>query len=423
MAELAINGGKKLFRKSFQGYNSLGPEEVDAAARVVKSGVLSDFVGEFGPGFNGGIEVKDFEKFCEKYFKVKHAITVNSWTSGLIAAVGAIGIEPGDEIITTPWTMCATSTSILHWNALPVFADIDPDTYCIDPVSIEKNITPQTKAILAVDLFGHPCDYDAIDQIASKYGLKVIYDSAQSPNAMYDKDFAGTRGDIGGISLNFHKHIHTGEGGVLFTNNDDYAQKLKLIRNHAEAVVGSMENATLVNMLGYNFRLGEIESAIGKEQLKKLNEKTNSRIKIANKLSASLSKLDGLSVPVVRDGVRHVYYVYAMKIDEALLRIKKSKIVEALAAEGVPGLGLSYGNIHLLPMFQKKIAYGSKGFPWFPLEKRIINYKKGVCPISEALNDESYIDFSICSYDLPDEDVELVIAGFEKVWRNLNELR
>jgi perosamine synthetase len=423
MGNLAINGGKKLINRSFESYNSLGFEEVCAAERVVKSGVLSDFVGEFGPGFNGGIEVQEFERFCEKYFKVKHAITVNSWTSGLITAVGAIGIEPGDEIITTPWTMCATSTSILHWNALPVFADIEPDTYCIDPTSIEKNITPQTKAILAVDLFGHPCDYDAIDKIASQYGLKVIYDSAQSPNALHGQDFAGTRGDIGGISLNFHKHIHTGEGGVLFTNNDDYAQKLKLIRNHGEAVVGSIPNASLVNMLGYNFRLGEIESAIGKEQLRKLDEKTNSRITIANRLTECLSKLDGLSTPIVKEGVRHVYYVYAMKIDERKLGIKRSKIIDALTAEGVTGLGSGYGNIHLLPMFQNKIAYGSKGFPWYPLEKRVINYKKGVCPISEALNDESYIDFSICSYQLPPEDVELVIAGFQKVWQNLDELR
>jgi dTDP-4-amino-4,6-dideoxygalactose transaminase len=156
---LAINGGERIIKKPFAKYNSFGSEEVEAAKAVVESGVLSKFLGEWGADFYGGPKVKEFEKACEKYFKVKHAITVNSWTSGLVTAVGAIGIEPGDEVIVPPWTMCATATSILHWNAIPVFADIDEATFCISPESIEKNISKYTKAIISVDIAGHPAKF------------------------------------------------------------------------------------------------------------------------------------------------------------------------------------------------------------------------------------------------------------------------
>ena len=154
---LAILGGKKTINTEFKKYNSIGSEEVDAAKKVVETGILSKFVGCWEPEFYGGEKVQEFERLCEDYFSVKYAVSVNSWTSGLMAAVGAIGIEPGDEIIVPTWTMCATATAILNWNAIPVFADIEFDTFNIDLSSIEKNISPYTKAIMAVDIFGHSC--------------------------------------------------------------------------------------------------------------------------------------------------------------------------------------------------------------------------------------------------------------------------
>ena len=183
-------------------------------------------------------------------------------------AVGAIGIEPGDEVIVSPWTMCASATAILHWNALPVFADIEQDTFCLNPKSVEENINSRTRAILSVDIFGQSADITALKLIANKYNLKIISDTAQAPDARYRGNYAGTLTDIGGFSLNYHKHIHTGEGGILVTNDDKYAEKMRLIRNHAEAVVGDMGQEDLINMVGNNYRLGELESAIGIEQLK-----------------------------------------------------------------------------------------------------------------------------------------------------------
>lgn len=210
--KLALLGGPKTIQTEFKRYNPIGEEEVRAAKEVIESGVLSQYLGVWHEDFYGGPKVKEFERQCAEYFGVKHAVTVNSWTSGLVAAVGAIGVEPGDEVIVTPWTMSASATAILHWNAIPVFADIDPETFNLDPKSVEANITPYTKAIMAVDIFGQSADMDALMAIAAKHGLKVISDTAQAPGALYKGKYAGTLAHVGGYSLNYHKHIHTGEG-------------------------------------------------------------------------------------------------------------------------------------------------------------------------------------------------------------------
>tara|TARA_X000000950_G_scaffold282616_2_gene381795 strand:+ start:1380 stop:2672 length:1293 start_codon:yes stop_codon:yes gene_type:complete len=422
--KLAIFNGPKTVKKKFKKYVSIGKEERKAALKVLKKGVLSDYLGEKDPKFYGGEQVNKFERYIEKFFNVKHAITTNSWTSGLVAAVGAIGIEPGDEVIVTTWTMCATATSILHWNAIPVFADIDEKTYTIDPKSIEKNISKYTKAIIAVDIYGHPTNMKAILKIAKKYKLKVISDAAQAPGAFYGKKYAGTLGDIGGFSLNCHKHINTGEGGILVTNNDVYAERLRLIRNHAEAVVDDSINNNTPNMIGHNFRLGEIESAIGLEQFKKLKKKVYRRQQIAKYLDKYLSKLKGITTPKVEKNCTHSFYIYAIQIDEKITKVKKDIIFKALKAEGLDNLIDKYFNLHLLPMYQKKYAYGTKGFPWnSSISKRNVNYKKGICPVAEGINKDKLIIIELCVYDFNDSELKILVRCFKKVWENLNNLK
>ena len=421
--KLALFGGSKVINKSFKKYNSMGSEETETTKSVVESGVLSQYIGGWCDDFYGGPKVKDFESKWAKYFKVKHAITVNSWTSGLITAIGALEIEPGDEIIVSPWTMCASATAILHWNAIPVFADIEPDTYCIDPKSIIKNISPQTKAIMAIDIGGQSADMDSILSIAKQYNLKVISDTAQAPGSLYNGSFTGTLSDIGGYSLNYHKHIHTGEGGVLVTNDDNLATKMRLIRNHAEAVVENMGYKNLTNMIGHNFRLGEIECAIGIEQLKKLDKIIKRRQDVAAKISDGLQNLKGLHLPKVRENSTHVYYMYFMTVDPNITKASRVKIFQALEAEGIVGLGLSFANIHLLPMFQNKQAYGSNGFPWSSdICKREVDYKKGICPVAENLHDNTYLGFQMCMHEMDDNEVDLFIKCFQKVWSNLDLL-
>ncbi len=422
--KLALYGGPKTITKSFKRYNSIGQEEVEAAKSVVESGVLSQFLGCWEPDFYGGKKVQAFERACEKYFGVKHVVTVNSWTSGLICAVGAIGIEPGDEVIVSPWTMSASATAILHWNAIPVFADIEAETFNIDPKSVEANITPYTKAIMAIDIFGHSCDIDALMKIAQRHNLKVITDSAQAPGVFNKGRVTGTQAHVGGYSLNYHKHIHTGEGGILVTDDDDIFERLQLIRNHAEAVVGDKGVENLSNMIGYNFRLGEIESAIGIEQLKKLKVFIAGRQRVAERLTEGLTGLIGLRTPIVKPDCTHAYYVYPMILDISQFGVTRENICTALEAEGVPGLVAGYANVHLLPMYQKKIAYGSKGFPWSSdICKRDVDYAKGICPVAEELHDKSFLGYEMCLNDLDNEDVDLVVKSFEKVWANLDTLR
>lgn len=419
---LAVKGGKPTITSPFTSYNPIGIEEAEAVKKVIDGGNLSQYIAAWTPDFYGGNKVQEFERACEKYFKVKHAITVNSWTSGLIAAVGAIGIEPGDEVIVSPWTMCASATAILHWNAIPVFADIDPDSFCLSPESVENNITPYTKAIMSVDIFGHSADMDSLRDIAKRYNLKIISDTAQAPAALYKGKYAGTLADVGGYSLNYHKHIHTGEGGILVTDDDEIAERLRLIRNHAEAVVEEKGEDNLNNMLGYNFRLGEIECAIGIEQLKKLKGLVEKKQKAAEQLTEGLEGLTGLKTPKVMPECTHAYYGYPLVLELEKLPVNRDSIFEALKAEGVP-ISKGYQNIHLLPMYQQKIAYGSKGFPWSSdICKRDVSYTKGICPVAEDLHFNRQLGVGLCGKELSTADVELIISAFWKVWNNMESL-
>lgn len=421
---LAIHGGTPVISAPLAAFRSIGEDEVEVVSEVIRCGVLSAYIGASGPGFMGGPRVRDFEKRAASYFGVKHAVAVNSWTSGLIAAIGAIGLEPGDEVITTPWTMAATATAILHWNGIPIFADITPDTFNICPESVAKLITPRTKAIMAVDIFGQSADMHALRLIADQHGLKLLCDTAQAPGARVGQAFTGTFADIGGFSLNYHKHIHCGEGGVLVTNDDRLADRLCLIRNHAEAVIDSDDPVELSNMLGYNFRMGEIEAAIASVQLTKLASRVESRQRIASELNKGLSSLKGLKLPSVSDSFTHVYYVYGLTLDVAALGVSRERIVSALRAEGVPSLMAGYQNLHLLPLFRNKIAYGTKGFPWSsPYCTSDVAYGPGLCPTAEKLHKETFLGINICMNELPPEDVALIVDAFHKVWGQLDQLK
>ena len=404
-------------------YNAIGREELAAVKEVLQSGVLSRFLGCWDPDFYGGERVKAFEIAWAEHFSCRHAVTVNSNTSGLIAALGAVGIEPGDEVIVSPWTMSASATSILVWNAIPVFVDVEDETFNLDPGSIERNVTPRTKAIMVPDIFGHAADLDAIMALADARGLKVVEDTAQAPGALYKGRFAGTIGHVGVYSLNYHKHIHTGEGGVCVTNDPSLAERLQLIRNHAESVVEDKGVQDLSNMIGFNFRMTEIEAAIGLEQLKKMTALTSQRISAADRLTVGLRDLEGLRLPVVKAGCTHVYYVYPLVYQAGETGVSRKTILEALQAEGVPVYG-GYVNLHLLPMYQQRLAYGRRGFPWTAdFYKGDVSYAKGICPVAENLHDETFLQIGLCSHGFTDREIDLVIDAFRKVWEHLDELR
>jgi len=395
-------------------YNTIGNEEVLAAKKVVEKGELSGFLGSEGRNFLGGKKVREFESKIERYFKVKYAVTFNSWTSGLIACVGSLDVSPGDEIIVTSWSMCATATSILHFNCIPVFVDINIDDYNLDYSKIEKKITKRTKAIMVADIFGQSSDINAINKIAKKYSLKVICDSAQAIGSKVGKKFTGTLADLGGFSFNYHKHIHTGEGGVVLTNNKNLYRRLCLIRNHGEAVVS---NKSLNNIIGYNFRLGEIEAAIGIEQLKKLNNLIIKRIKVCQYLTKKLSNLPFLKLPTIKNDRSNVYYLYPMQLDLKKIKYSRKFIVDKLKKEGVPGLIEGYVNIHKLPIFKKKVAYGKKNFPWSLNKKYKKDYSFKDLYNTELLHNKTFFAIEVCLYDLSLKDVEIISKKFFKVWK------
>jgi dTDP-4-amino-4,6-dideoxygalactose transaminase len=412
---------KEFINCNFKEFNTYNSKEINAALSVITSGKLSSFIGNQSQGLKGGEYVEKFEKKLQAFFKVKYAITVNSWTSGLICAIGAIGVEPGDEVIVPTWTMSACAAAVLHWNAIPVFADIEEDTFCISKKSIEKNISKKTKAIIVVDIFGHPANYQEIKKIAKKYNLKIICDAAQSPGSKYFGKYSGTVGDIGGFSFNYHKHIHTGEGGAIVTNNKIYATKMKLIRNHAEAVVlNNSKKKDLVNMLGHNFRMGEIEAAIGIQQLAKLSKIIKKRQYIAKLLINKLSKLKYIRLPIIKKNCTHVFYVFPIVLDNKIIK-KRDLIISLLNKYGLKKIGKGYQNLHLQPIYQKKICYGKKSFPW-SLSKRKINYKKGICPNAEKLHSHSFLSFGISFYDLNRQDVYNISKIFKKTWSNIGLL-
>jgi dTDP-4-amino-4,6-dideoxygalactose transaminase len=423
-APLALFGGPRAIAAPLPPLVTMGDDEVAAASEVIRSGVLSGYIGAPGDAFMGGPRVRAFEAQAAEYFGVKHAIAVNSWTSGLVAAVGAIGIEPGDEIITTPWTMAATATAIVHWCGIPVFADIDRDTFNIDPAAVERHISPRTRAVIAVDIFGQSADMAALRDICRRHGLKLLSDCAQAPGARVFDRMAGTLADIGGYSFNYHKHIHCGEGGVLVTDDDRYARRLALIRNHAEAVVQAEAPAELANLLGFNFRMGEIEAAIASVQLTKLAPRVAARQRAAAQLDAGLGGLPGLKTPRVAVGNTHAYYIYGLQLDTPALGVPRARLVEALRAEGVPGLVPSYQNLHLLPMFRHKVAYGSAGFPWArPYGDRTLHYGPGQNPVAEQLHAQTFLGLALGQFAHGPEPIGRIVAAFRKVWANLDALR
>lgn len=418
--DLALFGGAPVLKGPFKPYRSLGPEEAARVSEVVAGGVLSRFLGCWDEDFYGGPQVRMFEARWAERFGVRHAVSMNSATSGLIAAIGAVGIEPGDEVIVSPYTMSASATSIVVFNGIPVFADVDPLTFNLDPNDVARRITPRTKAIMVPNIFGHPADLDPLMALAEKHGLHVIEDNAQAPTAMYKGRYAGTIGHVGVFSLNYHKHIQTGEGGVCVTNDDRIAERLQLIRNHAESVVEDKGVTDLTNMIGFNFRLGEMEAAVGIEQLAKIDRLVGNRVAIAEKLSEALSGIDGLALPAVKPDCTHVYYIYPILLDVVKAGVSRDRFIEALCAEGVPALGSGYVRpLYLLPMYQKRIAYGSKGYPFICASAADSpDYRRGACPVCEDMHFSRLISFEICVHDFSDEDVVGIGRAFEKVWKN-----
>lgn len=425
---LAIFGGEPVRKEPYPVHTTMiNATEEKEVLEVLRSGHLSGFSARPGDRFLGGPKVRQLEDDFARYFGVKYAITFNSATSALHGAVSAAGIGPGDEVIVPPTTMSATASSVLMQNAIPVFADIEDETFGLDLEAVEQAITSRTKAILTVNLFGHPSRLKELEDIAPKHNLLLIEDNAQSPGAQCNGRLAGTIGRMGIQSLNYHKGIQTGEGGVVLTNDKKIAEHLQLTRNHGEVVIGHMdksENLDLINMLGWNYRLTEVQAAIGIPQLKKLDELNAIRIKLADLLSDGLREYDFLTTPLVRENCNHVYYLYPMRFHQEQIGISRDIFVKAMQAEGI---SLSQGYvkpIYLEPMYQRKLAYGSRGCPFrCPWYSGLTSYDQGLCPTAERLHFEEFIITDICKYPNGEKEIDEFVEAVKKIMDNIKALK
>ncbi len=332
----------------------ISPKEIQEVLSVFKSGHLTQ-----------GKKVAEFEEKFALYCGAKFAVAVNSGTAALHTALVASGITQGDEVITSPFTFIASANSILMAGAKPVFTDIDPVTFNIDPSKIEEKITKKTKAILPVDLYGQIYDVDKVKEIAGKYNLKVIEDAAQTVGAQYRGKKAGSFGDVGCFSFYATKNLFTGEGGMLVTNNKKIYELAKMFRHHGQ----SEKERYKYYGLGYNYRMTEITAALGLEQLKKIDLVNSKRIENAKALSNGLRSVKGLILPEVDTNYKHVFHQYTIRVTGEF-KINREQLAQYLKKHGITSSIFYPTPLHLIPHLSEN------------------GYKKGDFPEAEKVSQE-----------------------------------
>lgn len=339
--------------------------EIYQINEILKSGKLSGYRATEGYHL-GGRHVQAFEGAFKDYFEVAHAISLNSATAGLYAALVACGVGRTryDEVVVTPYSFSASASCVLMAKGHPKFIDIDEDTFCIDSKNLRMH--PDIKVILPVHLCGQPADMDRIMEFAQKYNLRVVEDCAQSIGATHRGRKLGTIGDCGIFSFNQSKHINTGEGGMLITNDDDIARKVRAVRNHGEVSDPDLK------ILGYNFRMCEIEAVIGLEQFKTIDQNIAHRIRVASLLTEALKGIVGLTPPKLYPNCKNVFYTYALRIDPDVINLNKVALCEELAKRGIY-FGTYVKPLYLSPIYQQ------------------FGYGKGLCPVAERMYERELI--------------------------------
>jgi len=317
----------------------IGQEEIKAVVKVLKSGVITH-------GLGAGPMVTEFEKAFTKFVKAKHAIAVNTGTAALHLAIAASDIKRRDEVILPSFTFVATGEVVAMTGAKPVFVDIDLETYNISPKKIEKAITKKTKAIMSVDLYGLPADMQPIREIADKHGLIIIEDAAQAHGASYKKKPPGAFADAACWSFYASKNMTTGEGGMVTTNNNELAEKMRFMRSHGE------KEKYKSLMLGHNYHMPEIQAAIGCVQLRKLPKFSAKRRENARRLTAKLRKAKRLQLPKEPKSYKHSWYLYTIRL-KGTKREKRDKIVGVLRQKGIGTEAYYATPIHLMPYYMK----------------------------------------------------------------------
>ncbi len=408
-AGLALLGGQKIREgKTFPAWPLYGANEERALTRVLNSRVWGV----------GGTETDKFEKAFAQYHHCKYCVTMTNGSVTLRNALIACGIEAGSEVIVPPYTFLATGTSVIEANCVPIFADIDPDTYCIKPNKIKDAITSHTKAIIPVHLGGQSADMDEIMKIAKKHGLYVIEDSAHAHGAEYKGRRVGSIGDIGSFSFQSSKNLCSGEGGAIVSNNKDLADKCWSIHNCGRVKDGAWYQH---EHLGSNYRLSQFQAAILNEQMKKLDGETEKRQKNAAYLDKTLSRVPGI-IPLVRraESTRHSYHLYIFRYDkEKFDGISRKVFLEALNAEGVPASAGYSTLVHRQPFMLKRQFGPFNG--WISTNPKL-NYSETACPAAEKAAEEEGCWFSQSMLLGTKKDMDDAADAVLKIYENKKQL-
>ncbi len=404
---LAIEGGTPVRTRPFPRRTPFSEREVELVSEAIRSQTL------FGPS---GTFVAAFqERFAQRY-GVKHAVASTSGTAAIHVAVGTINPEPGDEIITAPITDLGTIVPILYQNAIPIFADVDC-TYTMDPADVEAKITSRTKAIIAVHLFGNPCDMEALTAIARKHHLTLIEDCSQAHLTTYHSQLCGTFGDIGAFSLQQSKHLTTGDGGITITDNDALWERMRFFVDKGWARRDWGPRSYL--FLAPNYRMTELQGAVGVAQMEKVQAVVDRRHHLGELLTGLLREQEGIVPAPVTPGGRHTYWLYPLRVEGA----PAIRFAEALAAEGVPA---SAGYIQK-PIYTcaealaNKVTFGTSHVPFISaFTDHQIDYGPGLCPrAEEALAHMVTIPIN---ENYTDTDVEDIAHAVRKVADSLRKV-
>lgn len=443
-SKLALFGGPAVRKKVFASRPHITADEKKAVLNCLKNLEFSRFIGSPTPNvrkelrmksrdigklkdfwsYMGGPNIRKFEAMWADTHGVPYAISVNSATAGLTTALLAAGIQPGDEVITTPLSFTATATSIVMAQAVPVFADVNIETYCLDPESVREKISKRTRAIVVVHLLGNAGDLDQIQKLANQYKLILIEDSAQAPGSKYKGKTLGSLGDAGVFSFQETKNVMTGEGGMIITKSARIAEKCRMIRNHGESIPNENDSDEFCeNIIGHNFRLTEPLAALGWAQVKKLPYLNRIRRENGLYLYRQFEKLEGR--PIIPQRLTNEKYFSPYCLGFRWMSksngLSRDMVAKALRAEGIPVVTgfprLMSENI----IFTRKMAYGRKQWPFSASPVDYQNGREGL-PNATRLQYEEYMGFFQVGWPNTKKDMDDILKAFRKILFNRNAL-
>ncbi len=406
-AKLALLGGKPIRSKPFCSWPVFGKQEEAALLRTLRGGKWGKLAGQ---------EVARFENRFAAMHGCKHGLGVVNGTVSLRIALMAAGIGAEDEVIVPAYTFLSTASAVVETNAIPVFADIDPETFNLDPQSVEKVVTRRTRAIIPVHFAGQPADMAALMVIAAKHGLVVIEDAAHAHGASWKSLPAGSIGHMASFSFQSSKNLTSGEGGMLTTNDEKLAEACRSIHNCGRIPSGAWYEH---HVISGNYRLGEFQGALLNCQLNRLESQTKTRDRNGQRLASRIAQLPGVH-PQKRtpECTRHSYHLFMLRLDAQQFGAPRDAVIEALRAEGIPCSGGYVLSLHNQPLFQNK-AFG----PFLPKASAKLNYGDVRCPNSDLICREQGVWLEQSLFLGSQSDMDDIARAFEKVHENRAQLK